>query len=96
MTLTLAELLPAYCASIVEVHAHFALAERMAAMGLQPGRRVEVLRRGAFGGPLHVRVGTTELMIRRRDASVVRLEDVHRAPCAHRASSFLSAALGRP
>jgi ferrous iron transport protein A len=34
---------------------------------------VHVLRRGWWSGPLHLRVGMTELMLRRRDASSVAL-----------------------
>ena len=32
-----------------------------------------VLRRGWWSGPLHVRVGMTELMVRRRDAACMAL-----------------------
>jgi ferrous iron transport protein A len=32
-----------------------------------------MLRRGWWSGPLHVRVGMTELMVRRRDAACVAL-----------------------
>jgi ferrous iron transport protein A len=52
--------------------------ERMAALGLLPGRRVVLLRRAPFGGPLHLRIGPTELMIRRADARAVLLEQVQR------------------
>jgi ferrous iron transport protein A len=50
----------------------------MAAMGLLPGSLVLLLRRGSFGGPLHVRIGATELMIRRQDAGSIRIADAHR------------------
>lgn len=50
-----------------------ALRERMTALGLRAGREVAVLRRGAFRGPLHVRVGRTELMMRLADAGLVQL-----------------------
>ncbi len=33
------------------------LAEWLSAVGLEPGVRVRVLRRGVLGGPLHVRTG---------------------------------------
>ncbi len=50
-----------------------ALRERLAALGLRVGREVAVLRRGAFRGPLHVRVGRTEIMMRPAEAGLVQL-----------------------
>lgn len=52
------------------------LAHRLEALGLQPGQVVQVLRRAPWSGPIHLQVGMTELMLRRRDASriQVRLE----------------------
>ncbi len=44
------------------------LAQRLAALGLRIDCEVTVLRRGWLGGPLQLRVGNTELMLR-RDAS---------------------------
>jgi ferrous iron transport protein A len=49
------------------------LRQRLEALGLRPGQAVQVLRRGWWSGPLHVRVGMTELMVRRRDAARVSL-----------------------
>ena len=47
---------------------------RLEALGLVPGKRLLVLRSAAFGGPLHVRVGsTTEVAIRRSEALRVRV-----------------------
>lgn len=48
------------------------LALRLEAMGILPNKPVTVLRKAAFGGPLHIRVGTTtELVIRRQEADRV-------------------------
>jgi ferrous iron transport protein A len=50
------------------------LALRLEAMGLVPNKSVTVLRKASFGGPLHIRVGTTtELMIRRQEADLVMI-----------------------
>jgi ferrous iron transport protein A len=50
------------------------LAQRLQALGIVPDKPVQVLRKAGFGGPLHVRVGvTTEVAIRRREASRVRV-----------------------
>jgi ferrous iron transport protein A len=58
--------------------------ERMAALGLIPGKRVALLRRAPFGGPLHLAIGPTELMIRRADARAVLLDHIHRGRLGHR------------
>ncbi|HTR59921.1 MAG TPA: FeoA family protein [Casimicrobiaceae bacterium] len=76
--MTLDRLAPHHCAAIAAVHATGMAGERMAALGLRAGRHVAVLRRAPFGGPLHLRIGLTELMIRRADARAVLLEGVRR------------------
>ncbi|WP_437965161.1 FeoA family protein [Sorangium sp. So ce260] len=43
---------------VVEVGLHADLAGWLDAMGLGPGQTLTVLRRAAFGGPLHVRTGS--------------------------------------
>ena len=84
MNLTLDHLAPDHSGAITAVHASGMAAERMAALGLIPGRRVALLRRAPFGGPLHLRIGPTELMIRRVDARAVMLSHVHRGHAGHR------------
>jgi ferrous iron transport protein A len=84
MNLSLDRLAPDHSAAITAVHATGMAGERMAALGLLPGRRVAVLRRAPFGGPLHLRIGPTELMIRRADARAVLLDHVHRWTAARR------------
>lgn len=78
MNLSLDHLAPDHSAAITAVHATGMAGERMAALGLTPGRRVAVLRRAPFGGPLHLRIGPTELMIRRADARAILLDHVRR------------------
>ena len=70
---SLASLLPGREASIVAVHAEEALHHRLAAMGFRAGKRVQLMRRGAFLGPLHVRIGSTDVIIRRRDARCIEI-----------------------
>lgn len=43
------------------------------AMGLVPGARVEIGHRGAFGGPIEVRVGDTSLALGRPLAAKIRI-----------------------
>lgn len=45
------------------------LLPRLAALGFHVGHVVEVLRRAPFAGPLHIRLGTTDVVIRREDAA---------------------------
>jgi len=58
---------------VASLSADASLRQRLEALGLKPGRPVQMLRRGWWSGPLHVRVGMTELMVRRRDAACVAL-----------------------
>ena len=50
-----------------------ALKKRFFALGLKEGAHVHVLRRAIFGGPMHVRVGTSELIVRLKEASCICL-----------------------
>lgn len=45
----------------------------MLALGLRSGREVAVIRRARMGGPLHIRIGTTDLMMRRSEARLIEL-----------------------
>jgi len=49
------------------------LRHRLEALGIKPGQQVKVLRRGWWSGPIHLRVGMTELMLRRVDAARVEI-----------------------
>lgn len=71
--LTLNRLSPGECGTILALEASEELIQRLVALGLRIGKSVHLLRRAHFGGPLHVRVGTTELMLRRREAHCIRL-----------------------
>jgi len=45
------------------------LRTRLKALGLEAGKAIQVLRRASLGGPLHVRVGTREIILRRPEAA---------------------------
>ena len=70
---SLASLSPGKDAAIVAIHAEEALHHRLAAMGFRIGKRVLLMRGGAFLGPLHVRIGSTDVIIRRRDARCIEI-----------------------
>jgi len=47
-------------------------------MGFRTGRQIVMLRRGWLSGPLHVRIGTTEVMLRCREAREIEVINVSR------------------
>ncbi|BBP03558.1 hypothetical protein TPL01_10970 [Sulfuriferula plumbiphila] len=69
-------LFPNQSGTIETIEAGPELGRRMAALGLRPGRRIEVLRAAPLKGPLQIRIGHTELMIRRIDAAKISVNQV--------------------
>lgn len=67
-TVRLSTLKPGESATIIALHTEEALYHRLAAMGFRIGKRIDLIRRAKFAGPLHVRIGTTDVMLRRSDA----------------------------
>lgn len=49
------------------------LVPRLSALGLREQCEIMVLRRGWLGGPLQVRVGNTDFMLRRADAALIQV-----------------------
>ncbi|MDO9225469.1 MAG: FeoA family protein [Pseudomonadota bacterium] len=72
-TLALCDLAAGRCGTIVRIDAGLELGARMRALGLLPGRRVKVIRRSPFRGPIQVRAGQTDLIIRRGEAAAIML-----------------------
>lgn len=72
-TLYLTSLQPGQVGTIANIKAELGLHQRLSALGFRVGRRVTLVRRAWFSGPLHVRIGTTEIMLRRRDAIAVSI-----------------------
>ncbi len=69
----LASLKPGQIATIAALQAEESLQQRLQALGFRAGRQVEMIRRAWFGGPVHVRVGTTEVMLRRSEAKEIHV-----------------------
>lgn len=59
---------------MLELDVDRGLRHRLQALGLRQGQRVQVLRRAWWSGPIHLRVGMTELMLRRSDAARVSVQ----------------------
>jgi ferrous iron transport protein A len=61
---------------ICAIHAGEELHHRLSALGFRVGKPLQIMRRGCCSGPLHIRLGSTDVMMRRRDAHHI---DVHLA-----------------
>jgi ferrous iron transport protein A len=68
---TLAALHPGDSATIVAIHAEEALHQRLLALGFRSGKRISLIRKAAFSGPLQVRLGTTDVLLRRNEAAKI-------------------------
>jgi len=70
---TLGTLRPGEAATVLALDVSEELYHRLAALGVRVGKRVQVLRRARFSGPLHIRIGTTDLMLRACEAGGIRV-----------------------
>ena len=73
---TLNQLAEGDSAWITEIDVSEEVGRRLTALGLSIGKQVRVLRRAAFNGPLHLRTGNTELMMRLPDAQRIHISHV--------------------
>ena len=74
ITVNLATLKPGESAIIAAVHTDRALSYRLAALGFRVGKRIELIRQARFSGPLHVRIGATDIMLRKREALQIEVQ----------------------
>lgn len=70
---TLAALHPGDIATIASIHAEEALHLRLLALGFRTGKQIELIRKASFSGPLQVRIGTTDVMLRRSEAAKIKV-----------------------
>lgn len=68
---TIATMQPGEFATIVAIHAEEALHQRLLALGFRSGKRIHLIRAASFSGPLQVRIGTTDILLRRNEAAKV-------------------------
>lgn len=66
---SLATLHPGESATIHSIHADESLMQRLAALGFRMGKKIELIRCASFNGPLHVRIGSTDILLRRTEAN---------------------------
>jgi ferrous iron transport protein A len=61
-------------ASILSINTETTLEHRLQALGFRVGKQISVIRKAWLGGPLHVRIGTTEVIMRRCDARAIQVQ----------------------
>ncbi|MGA8149049.1 MAG: FeoA family protein [Gallionellaceae bacterium] len=67
----LSTLVPGEIATIATIHTEGPLHQRLLAMGFRTGKQIEVIRRARFSGPLQVRIGTTDILLRKNEAEKI-------------------------
>jgi ferrous iron transport protein A len=70
-SITLVQMHPGDTATIVSIHAEEALHQRLQALGFRSGNLIELIRKASFSGPLQVRIGTTDILLRRNEAAKI-------------------------
>jgi len=73
-TLRLSDLALGQHAQVKALHSAENLAHRLTALGFRAGKQLQVLRRGKMAGPLHVRLGTTDVILRRSEAAQIEVQ----------------------
>lgn len=72
--MTLASLNPGDTAIIVSIQTDEALHHRLTALGFRAGKQIQLIRKANFSGPLQVRIGTTDIMLRRTEAEKIKVQ----------------------
>lgn len=72
----LSSLQPGQSALIRAIHAEEAVHQRLLALGFRVGKQVELIRRARFAGPVHVRIGTTDVMMRPAEAQRIEVGEI--------------------
>ncbi len=70
----LSKLNPGEIATIISIHTDEALHQRLLAMGFRSGKQIELIRKAWFSGPLQVRIGTTDILLRRAEAEKIMVQ----------------------
>ena len=69
----LSSLAPGIRATITDIHTDDALRQRLQALGFRSGKPIEIIRKASFGGPIQVRVGTTDVLLRLSEANLIEV-----------------------
>ncbi len=60
-------------AVIQAIEAEQSLHQRLLALGFRTGKKIELIRRASFNGPLHVRIGSTDIIMRASEARLIQI-----------------------
>lgn len=71
--MTLDQIQPGQTAVIQKLEFEEGFCKRCLALGLRCGAEVTVIRRAIFLGPIHIRVGTTDMCLRRNLAKLIKV-----------------------
>lgn len=71
--LLLSQLATGEHATIAAIEAEESLHHRLSALGFRVGKPLSLIRRANFNGPLHVRLGTTDVILRAAEAARIQL-----------------------
>lgn len=69
----LSQLTTGQYAVISAIEAEESLFHRLSALGFRVGKPLRIIRRANFNGPLHVRLGTTDIILRKIDAARIHV-----------------------
>ena len=70
---TLASLSAGQKATIQALHVDSGFLFRLNALGFRIGKPLELIRTAPFNGPLHIKLGNTEVMLRQQDAANIEV-----------------------
>lgn len=60
-------------ATILAIEAEETLFHRLAALGFRVGKPISIIRRANFNGPMQVRLGTTDVILRNAEAAHIQI-----------------------
>jgi ferrous iron transport protein A len=63
-------------ATILAIQTDDALRQRLLALGFRVGKHVELIRKASFSGPLQVRIGTTDILLRKAEAVKISVQKI--------------------
>ena len=63
-------------AVISAIEAEEYLFHRLSALGFRVGKPISLIRRANFNGPLHVRLGTTDVILRSAEAARIHINNL--------------------
>jgi len=63
-------------AVISAIEAEDSLFHRLTALGFRVGKPLSIMRRASFNGPIHVRLGTTDVILRVTEADRIQINAI--------------------